>query len=218
MTNTLINIIFLCKQVRDVKGQKHAITLYGPHVDQVEVNKTYKFQDLKVSPYKALSDNWQRLESNPKTKIVEAEPEVAEGFASFYDGDAKFSGFILGNEPPYFYASCPKCSKAWKDNWASDKCGNCSADMESMEKIKDFHVTISIQDHSDDSLLHKVFFFRKHLDLDTATMSKEDVEKALDNLTFKACEVTYNNPKDEEDGDVKKGTSIKISSIKMLDS
>ena len=87
-----------------------------------------------------------------------------------------------------------------------------------MEKTKDFHVTISIQDDADDSLLHKVFFFRKHLkDLDTASMSQGDVEKALDNLTFKGCEVTYNDPKEGEDPDVKKGTSIKISSMKMLD-
>ena len=145
------------------------------------------------------------MQSNPKTKIVGAEPEVAEYFKSFYDREGQFSGFILGNEQLNFHSFCHICSTPWEI--ASDKCRHSSTN---------FDVIFSILDDADDTLLHKVIFCGNNLDLGTTTMSKNEVQKVLDNLTCHSCKVTYQfnaSTPFMEDFDVKDGKSIKTSFI-----
>ena len=148
------------------------------------------------------------MQSNPKTTIVEAKPEVAEYFKSFYDREGQFSGFILGYEQLYFLSFCHICSTPWETF-----CGKCR------HSSTNFNVIFSILDDADDTLLHKVIFNGDNLDMVTATMSENEVQKVLDNLTSHACRVTYQfnawTPI-MEDFEVKEGTSIKTSFIKML--
>ncbi len=191
--------------VKDCKGQRHAIQLFGSHSDSVEMGKVYKFENLTVGNFKGPMDNWNRLGTSGRTSITEASNEIANDFSEIEDGDGKFEGIVLGHEKPYLYHSCPKCGKKCEEKDAF--CGQAACRSELTETVHDFNVTLHIQECSKEEKIQKVFCFRSQLEITLESHSKEELTTKLENLNYKVCQVQYRKSHQSQDESLK---AIKI--------
>ena len=154
-----------------------------------------------------------RLQTNAKTTVEEAPSNIAEKFATFFNGDGKISGTILGTDNLILYESCPSCSKKWGDSFDDKICGHCGKNIEDLPKTKDFRLELCVQEEAEEDVdMARFFCFRKHLSINTSDMEetswKEEVEKMLVNLAYKKVTIIYDDPKDGDDVTLKRANSI----------
>ena len=96
-------------KVRDVRGQRHVIQLWGGHCEGVEEDKVYSFQATKVGNFKPSDASPYWLSTKPNSTIREANAETARQFDGIVEWEGTFEGFVFGHETPTYYAACPSC-------------------------------------------------------------------------------------------------------------
>lgn len=175
-------------QLKDIKGQKQAITFFGrqSELDKLEKDKVFTFTDLKVQTYQGS----KRLGSKPSTSIEAVSSNVSDLFKDISDVDATFTGVICGNEPINFYFSCPQCKK--KVNKESGKCESCGLDFFPHEAIQDYNVRIQVQINDDEDPIRKILFFREDLKF-SPELTNAEVESKLQDLAFMECVINVKN-------------------------
>ena len=85
-------------KVRDVRGQRHVIQLWGGHSEGVEEDKVYSFQATKVGNFKPSDASPYWLSTKPNSTIREANAETARQFDGIVEWEGTFEGFVFGHE------------------------------------------------------------------------------------------------------------------------
>ncbi len=176
--------------LKDVKGNKNFVSLYGAFAEQVEEDKVYSFKGLSIQDYKGPHDSFNRLATKANSSISEQSSGVVKNlFSEIKAGDGILKGVILGHEEPYTYMSCPFCGKA---NFERDDstCNFCKKSYVGKSSVIDFNVTLAILlDDKEETV--RVFCFRRHLNISMEKRCKDELQKKLCLLHFKACEIEY---------------------------
>ena len=199
-------------KVRDVKGQRHVIQLWGGHSEGVEEDKVYSFKATKVGNFRPAQDSPYWLSTKPNSLIVEAKQDLASKFDGVVEWEGSFEGIVFGHEKPTYYTACPSCFRSVQEEDVTCRNERCKKPLD--DKLKDFCVQLMIQDEDDASVFHRVLAWRRQLKLDTSGMGdkwQEQVDDELEALSYKPCKVCYNNPSMGEDSTVKKVYKIEFS-------
>ena len=199
-------------KVRDVKGQRHVIQLWGGHSEGVEEDKVYSFKTTKVGNFRPAQDSPYWLSTRPNSLIEEAEKDLSSKFDGIVEWEGSCQGILFGHEKPTYYTACPSCYRSVQEDDATCKNERCKKRLD--DKLKDFCVVLMIQDEEDESVFHRVLVWRRQLQLDTSGMGEkwqELVDEELEKLTFKPCKAFYNNPSMGEDETIKKLYKIEFA-------
>lgn len=178
--------------IKDVKGAKHAVQLFGSHTDNVELGKVYAFRNLVVKDFQAPSDTWPRLGTRSNSMIEEADSDTSALFSEIHAGDGTIRGTVLGHENPNCYLACPYCGKkCTKDDDKKCPALACRRVLD-QDLVCDFHVNMQV-DTGDE--VKNVFCFRRQLGItikeDTYDGATAAANQELEKLSFKKIEIVY---------------------------